>query len=264
MTDVAPGASLLDWVTGLVSDPATRARFAADPHRVLGEAGLADLDPADLHHAIPLVTDTVAARLDAVADGSTPIPGPLAGESGLEATVRQLGAISDRIVPLSEADPGVRHDAVHDLDHPGAHAGHAVPHDVPDWFDDAPHDGTGDLRDSHDLDDRAPHAWSAGSHHALVAPDHARPAPAFATGHAGHLGVVGPDHPDSGPAPAHDDPWHVDRPEDTAHEPPDEGDHHLDEDAPHHDHGDHAGHVDDTDHAHHPDHPDPGAALGAS
>jgi hypothetical protein len=270
MTDVAPGASLLDWVTGLVTDPAAQARFAADPHGVLGEAGLADLDPADLFHAIPLVTDSVAARLDAVADGSAPIPGPLEGESGLDAAVRQLTAIPDRIVPISEHDEALRHDALHELPDHGVN-GHAVvdlddpagPHDVPDGLDDGVGHHPYDPREIHDLDDRAHDAWSPGSHPADAAADHARPAPAFATGHASHLGVVDPGHTDiqqtdldgselHGTATDwHDDTaWHDDGgPHGTAHAATDEGDHHLDED--------------DT--AHHTDtHHDPGAALGAS
>ena len=250
MTDVAPGSSLLDWITGLVTDPVARERFAADPHGVLGEQGLADVDPADLHHAIPLVTDTVAARLDTVADGSTSIPGPLDGESGLEAAIRQITAIPDHIVPLADHELPAHalsdHGAV-DLDD----LGRGAIHDVPDGFDDPvghlPHDT---------LDDPVHDAGAATHHPGVPVADDARPVPAFATGHTGpdvdavHAGgdEPGPDAPDH---PWHDTGWH-DEPEAhdaAAHDAHDDGDHRLDQ----------AGEHDD----HHDTHHDPGAALGA-
>ncbi|MCD2188612.1 IniB N-terminal domain-containing protein [Actinomycetospora soli] len=93
MTDTAPGAeSLLDWMTGLVADPVARARFAADPQHEIDAQGLADLDPADVAHSMPLVTDTVAARFDAVVDlPATPVQ--LVGESAVDALARHFGVV---------------------------------------------------------------------------------------------------------------------------------------------------------------------------
>lgn len=91
MTDTAP-ESLLDWMTGLVADPAAAARFTADPRAGLAAQGLADLDPADLAHAMPLVTDSVAARFDTTVAATTP-PAVLAGEGALEALARHVGSV---------------------------------------------------------------------------------------------------------------------------------------------------------------------------
>ncbi len=103
MTDAVPPASLLAWITGLVTDPALRARFAVDPRGALGEQGLADLDPVDLHHALPLVTDTVAAQVDTTLTWPGP-PALLQGETPVEALVRQFAAVSHTVVP-GEDDP---------------------------------------------------------------------------------------------------------------------------------------------------------------
>jgi hypothetical protein len=104
VTDAVPSVSLLDWILGLVTDPAARARFAVDPRGALGEQGLADLDPVDLHHALPLVTDTVAARVDATVTRPVP-PALLQGESPVEALVRQLTAVSDSVEPGDPPGP---------------------------------------------------------------------------------------------------------------------------------------------------------------
>ncbi|WP_433801312.1 IniB N-terminal domain-containing protein [Actinomycetospora sp. CA-084318] len=104
MTDTAPGAeSLLDWMTGLVADPAARARFAADPQHEIGAQGLADLDPADVAHSMPLVTDTVAARFDAVVDlPATPVQ--LAGESAVDALARHFGVVPSVVTGVVPAE----------------------------------------------------------------------------------------------------------------------------------------------------------------
>lgn len=245
MTDVAAqGASLLDWVTGLVTDPVARSRFAADPHGVLGEQGLADLDPADLHHAIPLVTDTVAARLDTVADGSSAVPDLLDGESGLEAAVRQITAIPDRIVLLDGHDHPPS-----DLDD----GGRGPRHDVPVGFDDPvghpSHEG---------LDDPAPGEGDHAAHVARIAGENRPPATGFATGEHDPAAGGGADEPaghdDRHDAGWHDAGWH--EPEVGPHpgHDPTDGDHRLDQHEP-------------DEHEHdiqHDTHHDPGTALGAS
>jgi hypothetical protein len=138
VTDAVPSASLLDWIIGLVTDPAARARFAVDPGGALGEQGLADLDPVDLQHALPLVTDTVAARIDATVTSSVP-PALLQGETPVEALVRQFTVVSDTVVPGEDGhllpDLGVRNGQ-------GPDDRHA--------YDFATHDG--DVHDTHHLD----------------------------------------------------------------------------------------------------------------
>src|ERR671926_1630086 len=113
MTDTAASrapesGSLLDWFTQIVSDPDARARLAADPEGFLAENGLADLDPADVHHVLPLVADTVAARLDTTVDASvpTPDPQPLDGETALQAIARQISYVSEQVRPPDDGtDP---------------------------------------------------------------------------------------------------------------------------------------------------------------
>jgi hypothetical protein len=55
MTTLA--SSLLDFILSLFRDPQLRAEFDADPQRVLAEAGLGDVDPADCQALIPIVAD---------------------------------------------------------------------------------------------------------------------------------------------------------------------------------------------------------------
>src|SRR4051812_39754911 len=55
MTTVA--SSLLDFILSLFRDPELAAEFNADPARVLAEHGLGDVDPADCHALIPMVSD---------------------------------------------------------------------------------------------------------------------------------------------------------------------------------------------------------------
>jgi hypothetical protein len=129
VTDAVPSASLLDWIIGLVTDPAARARFAVDPGGALGEQGLADLDPVDLQHALPLVTDTVAAQIDATVTSPVP-PALLQGETPVEALVRQFTAVSDTVVPAEDGQVFADH---------GVHNGHDP--DDPYAYDPATHDG---------------------------------------------------------------------------------------------------------------------------
>ncbi|MEJ2869443.1 IniB N-terminal domain-containing protein [Actinomycetospora sp. OC33-EN08] len=104
MTDTAPGPeSLVDWMTGLVSDPVARARFTADPRHELGAQGLADLDPADVAHAMPLVTDVVAARFDAVVEPAA-APAQLAGESAVDALTRHFSAVPTAVAPAADTE----------------------------------------------------------------------------------------------------------------------------------------------------------------
>lgn len=119
MSDVADEpSSLLDWATGLATDPVLRARFGEEPRTVLDEQGFAQVAPADLHHSLPLVTDTVAARL------GTEVPlvesvAQLDGEDPVTALARHLGTATETV--LGGNDPTTHDD---DVEHPaGSPAG---------------------------------------------------------------------------------------------------------------------------------------------
>ncbi|MFC5065325.1 IniB N-terminal domain-containing protein [Actinomycetospora atypica] len=164
MTELADEpSSLLDWVTGLATDPALRARFADEPRSVLAEQGLADLTPADLRHALPLVSDSVAARLGADVDTAAlaTTAAQLAGEDPANALARQLGVVTESVLAAGAAAPPVHEldddpedpDDPVDLDDLDAPAGPA--HDPDDL------DGHLDPGGHHDLDD-APVGHPAG------------------------------------------------------------------------------------------------------
>lgn len=144
MTELADEpSSLLDWVTGLATDPALRARFADEPRSVLDEQGLAGLTPADLHHALPLVSDSVAARLGADVDTAAlaGTAAQLAGEDPASALARQLGVVTESVLAA-----GVTTGPVHGIDDD--------PVDLDDLDSPAgPADARDDLDDPDDLDD---------------------------------------------------------------------------------------------------------------
>lgn len=209
MTDLADEpTSLLDWATRLAVDPGLRARLAADPRGLLDEQGFARVAPADLHHALPLVTDAVAARLGHDVDGGLvgAVEAQGAGEHPLDALARHFTHVSDTVLagpPTSEP---------HDLD-----ALDRLPGDDPTALLDDP--GHPDAPD--DLDDLdgfgGPHD---PGHHDVGAPfdDHV---PADVP--AAAAGDPGPPPPEAGPVVGNEvtpdpGPWWTDD------LPPDDGD----------------------------------------
>jgi hypothetical protein len=62
--------SLIDFILNLFRDPALAAEFNADPQRVLAEAGLGDVDPADCQALIPMVADFAPVSLDGMGGGA--------------------------------------------------------------------------------------------------------------------------------------------------------------------------------------------------
>jgi hypothetical protein len=207
VTDLADEpSSLLEWATRLAVDPQLRARLAADPRGLLGEQGFGHVVPADLHHALPLVTDGVAARLGHDVDpGLTgPVEAQHVGEHPLDALARQFAHVSEAVLagpPAGEAD--------HDLDDPVP----VGPHDPTAFLDDLP--GPTDLDVAHVV---APHG-------AAAVVDHHDPTPAVVDVPAHDPGTAEPqDGPDVGngavadpfdePAehPYHDHPGHADHP----------------------------------------------------
>lgn len=218
MTDVAPQpASLLDWATGLATDPAARAGFAADPRGTLDRQGLTDLDPADLHHAMPLVADTVAARVDAVVESPSTAP-VLDGESRVDALVRQFTSLSEAVTPPDVA----LHDPAEDTGLDDVAALRPVPGD-------------------HDLDD---HPVDHGLDEMGRPDDHGHGPPAATVSFLPSAGRPEAPHPGPDAPPGHEDPGaeHEDPGPDLDDHGPDEHDpghhdpgHHEHQDLPHHD-----------------------------
>lgn len=55
------GTTLLDWIQGILRDPAERAAFQADPDDYADRHGFGDLSPADVHDALWLIADNQSA-----------------------------------------------------------------------------------------------------------------------------------------------------------------------------------------------------------
>lgn len=62
--------SLLDFVMALVRDPATAARYAADPAGTLADANLTGVTITDVNNLIPVVTDSLSAATPGFADAA--------------------------------------------------------------------------------------------------------------------------------------------------------------------------------------------------
>lgn len=62
------GNSLLDFVMALVRDPATAARYAADPAGTLADADLTGVTITDVGNLIPVVTDALSAATPGFGD----------------------------------------------------------------------------------------------------------------------------------------------------------------------------------------------------
>lgn len=124
-------SSLLDWATRLAVDPDLRTRFASEPRDVLDEQGLGEIPPVDLHHALPLVTDSVAARLGTDVDLAAWATSEAQrdDEDAVDAVARQLGQVTDTVLAHTGEDgvgedlddePDELHDPTADLDDLGA------------------------------------------------------------------------------------------------------------------------------------------------
>jgi hypothetical protein len=105
--------SLLDLTGGLLSDPAEKAAFAADPHGYARAHGLADLSPTELRDALGYVADSLpaplAARLATVAEAD-----PL---DGLDGIVEELGHVA-ALDPAGGADLELGDDPLDGFDAP--------------------------------------------------------------------------------------------------------------------------------------------------
>ncbi|WET81126.1 IniB N-terminal domain-containing protein [Amycolatopsis sp. QT-25] len=102
--------TLHDFTLNLLNDTAARAAFANDPQQVLADAGLGDINAADVHEVVPLVLDfvpvetatdlggTTAATVDGLAGfgGITSVVNGTDGEcaDGVQGAIDQLTALT--------------------------------------------------------------------------------------------------------------------------------------------------------------------------
>ncbi|MFE6611727.1 IniB N-terminal domain-containing protein [Amycolatopsis sp. NPDC057786] len=115
--------TLHDFTLNLLNDTAARAAFANDPQQVLADAGLGDINAADVHEVVPLVLDFVpvdtatsltgntAATADNLA-GFGGVANSTDGEcaDGVQGAIDQLTALTAGLpvaVPGADALPGL-------------------------------------------------------------------------------------------------------------------------------------------------------------
>lgn len=77
---------LLDFVMGLVRDPAAAAQYAANPDQVIANAHLAGVTSADVNNLLPMVSESVAMSTPGV--GPDLISAP--GATGLDPTIGNI------------------------------------------------------------------------------------------------------------------------------------------------------------------------------
>lgn len=118
--------TLHDFTLNLLNDTAARAAFANDPQQVLADAGLGDINAADVHEVVPLVLDfvpvdtatdlsgTAASTADNLAGfgGVTNVVNGTDGEcaDGVQGAIDQLTALTAGLpvdVPGAGALPGL-------------------------------------------------------------------------------------------------------------------------------------------------------------
>jgi hypothetical protein len=161
------GNSLLDFVMALVRDPATAARYAADPAGTLADANLADTNLtgvtiADVNSLIPVVTDSLSATTpgfgDAAAAANVWTSGAAAAAfDAFDIHIPGLGAGQDAVYPAPPAVTPPMVDAP--SEHPGVESAAQLPGLTP--LDNAPvHSGF--------EPDGPEFADDAGWHHPMV------------------------------------------------------------------------------------------------
>jgi len=133
------GNSLLDFVMALVRDPATAARYAADPAATLADANLTGVTITDVNNLIPVVTDSLSAATpgfgDAAAAANVWTSGAAAAAfDAFDIHVPGLGAAPDATHPAPAAVTPPLVDAP--AEHPGVESAAALP-EFP-LLDDAP------------------------------------------------------------------------------------------------------------------------------
>jgi hypothetical protein len=98
--------TLHDFVLNILNDEAAKAAYAADPVGALKDAGLADLTPADVQEALPLVADSLPTDLP-VGDLPIDLPAgvPSLGDLPLDLPSLPAGLPVDGLGDLSSALP---------------------------------------------------------------------------------------------------------------------------------------------------------------
>ncbi|MCB9440573.1 MAG: hypothetical protein H6523_10035 [Mycolicibacterium sp.] len=115
---------LLDFVMGLVRDPAAAANYHADPAKAIADAHLTGVTSADVNNLIPMVSDSVSMATP----GFGP-PGldsvPVGGLNAVDSNVWSSGAAHAAFEAFDAHVPGVVADQLHTpvIQDPGAVSG---------------------------------------------------------------------------------------------------------------------------------------------
>lgn len=120
---------LLDFVMGLVRDPAAAADYRADPAKAIADAHLSGVTSVDVNNLIPMVSDSVSMATPGFG-GSGPAVG---GSDGIDGNVWSSGAAHAAFEAFDAHVPGAVTEALHApvIRDPGTVAGAlATPHDV--------------------------------------------------------------------------------------------------------------------------------------
>ncbi|MFL6121562.1 IniB N-terminal domain-containing protein, partial [Actinophytocola sp.] len=105
----APGGTLHDFVSNLITDEVAKAAYLADPLAALSSAGLGDLTPADVQEVLPLVADSLPTDLTSLPVGDLPVgdlPVDLPALGSLP-VVGDLSALGDLPVSLPTGLPNL-------------------------------------------------------------------------------------------------------------------------------------------------------------
>ena len=87
--------SLLDFILNLLKNPQAQAEFRASPEQVLAAHGLTGVCAADIHEALPLVTDHRSVELTTTSHSAQPSVGPALGDGYTHAAIEYLRYITN-------------------------------------------------------------------------------------------------------------------------------------------------------------------------
>lgn len=97
---------LLDFVMGLVRDPAAAAQYAANPEQVIANAHLTGVTSADVNNLLPMVSESVAMSTPGVGPDLISAPSA-AGLDSVLGNVWSSGAAHAAFEAFDAAAPGV-------------------------------------------------------------------------------------------------------------------------------------------------------------
>jgi hypothetical protein len=94
--------TLHDFVLNLLSNADARAAFQLDPQGALHDAGLPDVDAADVRDVIPLVVDYAPSRAVPTLDATLSQLSTSAAGGGTAGAIQQLQLVTQQLPPVSE------------------------------------------------------------------------------------------------------------------------------------------------------------------